>query len=152
MAQVAFNVQELQASEGLSNTIIQIKRSQNTAAPSALANGELAYAFSSDKLFIGQTNSATDSVTVEYIGGKLLVDKVANLESILLGGSGELTIGALSVDSLTFANDTEGTNNSVMFVKEGGVVDFVKGTSGQILQVAANGTPTFDVLNGGEYS
>lgn len=152
MPEVAFSVQSLQATEGLSNTIIQIKRSQNTAAPTTLANGELAYAFSSDKLFIGQTDSATDSVSVEYIGGKLLVDKVANLESILLGGGGELTLGALSIDSLTFPNDTVGTNNSVMFVKENGVVDFVKGTSGQIMQVAANGTPTFDELNGGTFA
>ena len=147
MAQVAFNVQELQASEGLSNTIIQIKRSQNTAKPTTLANGELAYAFSSDKLFIGQTNTATDSVTVEYIGGKLLVDKVANLESVLFGGSADLTVGAL-----TFGNDPVGTNNAVMFTKADGVVEFVTGTSGQLLQIAANGTPVFDELNGGTYS
>ena len=147
MAQVAFNVQELQASEGLSNTIIQIKRSQNTAKPTTLANGELAYAFSSDKLFIGQTDTATDSVTVEYIGGKLLVDKVANLESILLGGSADLTVGAL-----TFGGDPVATNNAVMFTKADGVVEFVTGTSGQLLQIAANGTPVFDELNGGTYS
>lgn len=67
MPSVAFQVQSLQAEEGLANTIIQIKRSQTTAAPTTLANGELAYAFSSNKLFIGQTDSATDSVTVEYI-------------------------------------------------------------------------------------
>lgn len=147
MPSVAFNVQELQASEGLSNTIIQIKRSQNTAAPTTLANGELAYAFSSNKLFIGQTDSATDSVTVEYIGGKLLVDKVANLESILFGGTGDLTLG-----NLTFGNDPVGTNNAVMFTKADGVVEFVSGTAGQLLQVAANGTPVFDELDGGSYS
>ena len=147
MAQVAFQVQALQAEQGLANTIIQIKRSQNTAKPTTLANGEIAYAFSSDKLFIGQTNTATDSVTVEYIGGKLLVDKVANLESILFGGSGELTIGALA-----FGSDPVGTNNAVMFTKADGVVEFVSGTSGQLLQVAANGTPVFDELNGGTYS
>lgn len=147
MPSVAFNVQELQASEGLSNTIIQIKRSQNTAAPTTLANGELAYAFSSNKLFIGQTDSATDSVTVEYIGGKLLVDKVANLESILFGGTADLTLG-----NLTFGNDPVGTNNAVMFTKADGVVEFVSGTAGQLLQVAANGTPVFDELDGGAYS
>lgn len=147
MAQVAFTVQELQAEQGLSNTIIQIKRSQNTAKPTTLANGELAYAFSSNKLFIGQTNTATDSVTVEYIGGKLLVDKVANLESIIFGGSADLTVGAL-----TFGSDPVGTNNAVMFTKADGVVEFVTGTSGQLLQIAANGTPVFDELNGGTYS
>jgi len=144
---VAFSVQSLQAEEGLSNTVIQIKRSQTTAAPTTLANGELAYAFSSNKLFIGQTDSATDSVTVEYIGGKLLVDKVANLESVLFGGSGDLTVG-----SLTFGADPVGTNNAVMFTKADGVVEFLTGTSGQLLQVAANGTPVFDELDGGAYS
>lgn len=148
MPSVAFNVQQLQASEGLSpDTVIQIKRSQNTAAPTSLANGELAYAFSTNKLFIGQTDTATDSITVEYIGGKLLVDKVANLESILFGGSGDLTIG-----SLTFGSDPVGTNHAVMFTKADGVVEFVSGTSGQLLQIAANGTPVFDKLDGGSYS
>lgn len=37
------------------NTIIQIKRSTVTAAPGSLANGQLAYSYSSDKLFIGNT-------------------------------------------------------------------------------------------------
>ena len=146
MAQVAFRVENLQA-ESLSNTVIQIKRSQSTPAPSALANGELAYAFSSNKLFIGQTNASSDSVTVEYIGGKLLVDKVANLESILIGGGADLTIG-----NLTFGNDPVSTNNAVLFTKADGVVEFVSGTAGQLLQIAANGTPVFDELDGGVYS
>lgn len=147
MPAVAFNVQELRADRGLSNTVIQVKRSQNSGRPTRLANGEMAYAFTSNKLFIGQTNTATDAITVEYIGGKLLVDKVANLESIILGGSADLTLG-----SLTFGNNPVGTNNAVMFTKADGVVEFVGGTSGQLLQIAANGTPVFDELDGGAYS
>lgn len=130
-----------------SNTLIQIKRSQTTAAPPSLANGELAYSFSSNKLFIGQTDTADDAVGVEYIGGKLLVDKVANLESIIAGGTrsfGNTTI----TGSLTFSSATE---NSVLFAKTGGIVDFITGDSGKILQIAANGTPTFDDLNGGTF-
>ncbi len=146
MPAVAFNVQELRAEGGLSTTVIRIKRSQNSG-PSNLANGEMAYAFGSNKLFIGQTNAASDAITVEYIGGKLLVDKVANLESIILGGSADLTLG-----SLTFGNNPVGTNNAVMFTKADGVVEFVGGTSGQLLQIAANGTPVFDELDGGAYS
>ena len=69
------------------NTLIAIKRSQSTAAPVALANGELAYSFSSDKLFIGQTANSSVATTVEYIGGKLAMDKIANLESIVISGS-----------------------------------------------------------------
>jgi hypothetical protein len=131
------------------NTIIQIKRSQLTAEPTTLANGELAYSYSSNKLFIGQTDSTSSPVTVEYIGGKLLVDKVANLESVVasLGGqqiSANVTITAQL--KLTYA-----TNNSVLFAKADGIIDFITGDSGKILQISANGTPTFDDLNGGSF-
>jgi hypothetical protein len=129
------------------NTLIAIKRSQSTAAPVALANGELAYSFSSDKLFIGQTANSSVATTVEYIGGKLAMDKIANLESIVISGSSihaDVTISS----TMTLSS---ATNNSILFAKTGGLVDFVTGTSGKVMQIAANGTPTFDDLNGGTY-
>ena len=129
------------------NTLIAIKRSQSTASPTELANGELAYSFSSDKLFIGQTANSSVSTTVEYIGGKLAMDKIANLESIVFSGSKVQTNITVS-NSFTI---TTATNNSVLFAKTGGVVDFVTGTIGKVMQIAANGTPTFDDLNGGTY-
>ena len=127
--------------------IIAIKVSQGNNTPSSLANGELAYSFSSDKLFIGQTSNSSVATTVEYIGGKLAMDKIANLESIILGGSGSYTNFTVS-NTLTLGTATE---NSVLFAKTGGVVDFVTGTTGKVLQIAANGTPFFDDLNGGTY-
>jgi len=129
------------------NTIIQIKRSQSTDTPLALANGELAYSFSSDKLFIGQTANSSVAPTVEYIGGKLVVDKVANLESIVLGGSRSYTDFTIS-NTFTLSS---ATNNSVLMAKAGGVVDYITGVSGKVLQIAANGTPTFGDLNGGTF-
>ena len=129
------------------NTILSIKRSQTTDTPPALANGELAYSFSSDKLFIGQTANSSVSTTVEYIGGKLAMDKIANLESIILGGSGSYTNFTVS-NTLTISTATE---NSVLFAKTSGVIDFVTGTSGKVMQIAANGTPSFDDLNGGTF-
>ena len=126
-----------------SNTVIAIKRSQDLVAPPSLANGEIAYSFSSDKLFIGQTSNSSVATTVEYIGGKLAMDKIANLESVLFSGTAELNIS-----KLTLATHT---NNAVLFAKTGGVIDFVTGTSGKVMQIAANGTPTFDDLNGGTY-
>jgi hypothetical protein len=129
------------------NTLIAIKRSQSTAAPVALANGELAYSFSSDKLFIGQTANSSVATSVEYIGGKLAMDKIANLESIMIGGvttHANTTISGI----LTLLSHT---NNAILFAKTGGMVDFVTGTTGKLLQIAANGTPTFDDLNGGTY-
>ena len=133
----------------VSNTIITIKRSQTTAEPPSLSNGELAYSFSSDKLFIGQTDDANSAVTVEYIGGKLIVDKVANLELAIASLGGQSTAANSTITNqlkLTYA-----TNNSVLFAKTDGIVDFITGSSGKILQIAANGTPSFDDLNGGSY-
>ena len=130
-----------------SNTIIQIKRSQTTATPPSLSNGELAYSYSSNKLFIGQTNSNSASVTVEYIGGKLIVDKVANLESIVTSSTRTFTNATVS-NRLTLSSATE---NSVLFAKTSGIVDFITGSSGKVLQIAANGTPTFDDMDGGTF-
>ena len=130
-----------------SNTVIAIKRSQDLVAPPSLANGEIAYSFSSDKLFIGQTSNSSVATTVEYIGGKLAMDKIANLESVVFSGSKVQTNITVS-NSFTI---TTATNNSVLFAKTGGVVDFVTGTIGKVMQIAANGTPTFDDLNGGTY-
>lgn len=134
----------------MAQTVLQIKRSQTTAEPTTLANGELAYSYSSNKLFIGQTSNSSVATTVEYIGGKLLVDKVANLETIVIGGSGSSrTFGNVSItNTLTLSS---ATNNAVLFAKTGGIVDFITGDSGKILQIAANGTPTFDDLNGGTF-
>ena len=130
--------------------IITIKKSQSTDTPTGLANGELAYSYSSDKLFIGQTDTSGSATTVEYIGGKLIVDKVANLESILAGSGAEgISISDLDIpNKLTLSYADE---NHVLMTKADGVIDFVSGTTGKVLQIAANGTPTFDDINGGDY-
>jgi len=131
-------------------TIISIKTSQSNNTPTALANGELAYSYSSNKLYIGQTDTSTSAVSVEYIGGKLIVDKVANLESQVSA----ITGGSSTHSNVTITNVmtiSNATNNAVLFAKAGGIVDYVTGTSGQILQIAANSTPTFDDLDGGNF-
>jgi len=133
-----------------SNNVLQIRRSQSTATPPSLANGEIAYSFSSNKLFIGQTDLATSATSVEWIGGKLVVDKVANLESVVANiTDGSFTHADLSVtNSFTISN---ATNNAVLFAKAGGVIDFVSGSSGKVLQIASNNTPTFNDLDGGSF-
>jgi len=133
-----------------SNNVLQIRRSQSTATPPSLANGEIAYSFSSNKLFIGQTDSSTSATSVEWIGGKLVVDKVANLESVVANiTDGSFTHADLSVtNSFTISN---ATNNAVLFAKAGGVIDFVSGAIGKVLQIASNNTPTFNDLDGGTF-
>jgi len=133
----------------MANTVLQIKRSQTTAAPPSLANGELAYSYSSNKLFIGQTANSSVATTVEYIGGKLLVDKVANLESIIITGTDSRTfINVIITNTLTLQNYT---NNSVLIVKAGGVIEGITGSSGKIMQIASNSSPVFDDLDGGDF-
>ena len=130
--------------------IISIKTSQSNNAPTALANGELAYSYSSNKLYIGQTDTSGAAVSVEYIGGKLLVDKVANLESIVIGGSGSRNFSNVNItDTLSF--DTF-VNNGLLYTNSSGIVNFVAGsTQGKLLQVSSNGAPVFDDLNGGTF-
>jgi len=132
------------------NTLIQVRRSQSTNFPPNLANGEIAYSFSSNKLFIGQTDSSTSATSVEWIGGKLVVDKIANLESTVANiTDGSFTHADLSVtSSFTISN---ATNNAVLFAKAGGVIDFVSGSSGKVLQIASNNTPAFNDLDGGSF-
>jgi len=133
----------------MANTVLQIKRSQTTAAPPSLANGELAYSYSSNKLFIGQTANSSVATTVEYIGGKLLVDKVANLESIVITGTDSRTFSNVIItNTLTLQNYT---NNSVLIVKAGGVIEGITGSSGKIMQIASNSSPVFDDLDGGDF-
>jgi hypothetical protein len=138
-----------ETSNTTSNTVIQIRRSNVNVAPKSLANGELAYSFVSDRLFIGKTETANSPVEVTYIGGKVIVDKVANLESIVAGLMDNYAVeDNLQVDSLRFSSYTP---NSILFVKDSGDVDFVSGNEGEVLQIVANGSPDFGRLDGGIY-
>lgn len=68
-------------------TIIQIKRSQSTNVPTGLANGEFAYSFSNDKLFIGQTDTATSAVTNDIVGGRYFTNMLDHAHGTLTGNS-----------------------------------------------------------------
>lgn len=210
------------------STTISIRRSQGNTAPLALANGELAYSYASDKLYIGQTDTAGSPTSIELIGGKYLVDTVAGLSNSFstqeltsnnVHVSGNLTVNGdiiLRGDSLTLGdggdvvNLNATVNNSIIpttdasfdlgsstnkwenlhvsntvnadvgsflsliltnalqtqyggtglstFVQNGVLVGanssalmFVEGTPGQVLQIAANGTPYFGDIDGGSF-
>lgn len=127
--------------------IISIKTSQSNNTPASLANGELAYSYSSNKLYIGQTDTTGAAVSVEYIGGKLLVDKVANLESTVSGSSKVYTNFTISGNLVLSGISSDST---LITAADGRVVG-VSGTNGQVFQVASNGTPTFSNLDGGSF-
>ena len=80
---------------------ILIKRSTSTAAPTTLANGELAYSANSSKLFIGNPGGAAGDVYA--IGGKFYTDIIdaaasANTASklVLRDGSGNFSAGVIT--------------------------------------------------------
>jgi hypothetical protein len=136
------------------NTVVlAIKKSQNTNTPQSLANGEMAYSYSSDKLYIGQTDNTSSAVSVEYIGGKLLVDKVANLESQIIGA--DRTFNTITASDRATVEQLVLTNfvtNGLMYTAANGMVVQASGTSGQVMQVADDGSPTFGDLTGGGYT
>ena len=84
---------------------ILIKRSTNTATPTALSNGELAYSANSDKLFVGRPGGGSGDI--DAIGGKYYTDIIdtaasANTASklVLRDGSGNFSAGTITA-SLT---------------------------------------------------
>lgn len=79
---------------------IKIKRSTTTAAPSSLAQGELAYSDISSKLFVG---SATDG-TILTIGGKLYVDMLDHTAGTLTASSAILVDATSKIDKLLTGN------------------------------------------------
>ena len=79
--------------------IIKIKRSTSSAQPSsALAGGELAYSFNSDKLFIG------DGSGNDIIGGKLYVDMLSHTGGQLTAASAIITDANKKIDDLLVDN------------------------------------------------
>jgi hypothetical protein len=62
----------------MSNTHIQILRSRNNATPNKLVDGEMAYSFVSDTLFIGEFNPATNSNSVIRIAGGRYTQNLEN--------------------------------------------------------------------------
>lgn len=81
------------------STVIQIKRSQSTNVPSGLANGEFAYSFSNDKLFIGQTDASTSAVTNDIVGGAYFTNMLDHGHGTLTGNS------AIVVDTNSHVNN-----------------------------------------------
>lgn len=95
----------------MSNTIIQIKRSNLTATPAngSLSAAELAYSYNSDKLFIG----SSDGTTVSEIGGKYWLNHTINaFNRANTGGSGSNAAFAQANVSAGLANDAAALANS----------------------------------------
>lgn len=95
----------------MSNTLIQIKRSTVTATPpnGSLAEGEQAYSFASNTLFIG----AADGVGVIAVGGKYYLDTITSAfaaanAAFLAANSGATVSAAFAAANAAFASANAG--------------------------------------------
>ena len=116
------------------STVIQIKRSSNTSAPSTLKLGELAYTFGTgtqsnngDRLFIGEggVDGNGDANNITVIGGQYFADKLDHVDGTLTASSALTADSNSAIDTLNVGNSAtvggtikfnEGTNNGSNFV------------------------------------
>jgi hypothetical protein len=159
-------------------TILQIKRSQNTSAPSELAQGELAYVYGSgtlgnggDRLYIG-TGTETNGVAanIDIIGGKYFTQLTDHAPGTLTAGSALIVDSNSAIDTLNVGNSTtiggtikfnEGTNNGAHFVAlkspnsvASDVTYTLPGTfsNGQFLTVDGSGNLSFAAVPSGSFT
>ena len=113
-------------------TIIQIKRSSGTTAPSELGQGELAYTYGTgtqgnngDRIFIG-TGTETEGVAanIDIIGGKYFTNLTDHVPGTLTASSALLVDSNKAIDEIFIGNSAatggtlklnEGTNNGAHY-------------------------------------
>ena len=156
-------------------TIIQIKRSSGTTAPSTLKLGEIAYTHGTgtqgnlgDRLFIGEggVDGNGDANNVTVIGGQYFSDLLDHVAGVATANSALLLDSNKAVDELILGTDAasggtlklnEGTNNGTNFVglKSPNVlantVTFTlpggDGSAGQFLKTDGSGNLGFSTVN-----
>src|SRR6056300_1725634 len=156
-------------------TIIQMKRSSNTSAPSTLKLGELAYTYGTgtqgnngDRLFIGEggVDGNGDANNITVIGGQYFTDMLDHVAGTLTGSSALIADANLAIDQAIVGNSlttggqvkfNEGTNNGTSFIglKAPDAVTasttFVlpdgDGTTGQFLKTDGSGNLDFATVN-----
>src|SRR6056300_122830 len=156
-------------------TVIQIKRSANTTAPSTLKLGELAYTYGTgtqgnngDRMFIGigGVDGNGDANEIAVIGGQYFSDKLDHVAGTLTGSSAIIVDSNLAINTLNIGNATttggeirfnEGTNNGTNFIglKAPNAVTTSKtfvlpdgdGTAGQFLKTDGSGNLDFATVN-----
>ena len=126
---------------------ILIKRSTSTATPTALANGELAYSASSNKLFIGRPGGATGDI--DAIGGKYYTDIItgataANTASklVLRDASGNFAAGTITA---TFSGNLTGNVTGNL---TGNATTTTRWATARDLSLTGDATATLSSVNG----
>ena len=92
---------------------IQIKRSTTNAAPTGLANGELAYTSNGEILFLGHPDGSTGSIA---IGGKRFPGTLTANQALVANSSSAIdkVIVANLVPTAIYANGSVGTDGQVL--------------------------------------
>src|SRR6056300_783079 len=96
-------------------TVIQIKRSSGTTAPSTLKLGELAYTYGTgtqgnrgDRLFLGTggVDGNGDALYEDIIGGKYFTEMLDHVAGTLTGSSAIIVDANLAINTLNIGNAT----------------------------------------------
>ena len=156
-------------------TIIQIKRSTGTSAPSSLKLGELAYTYGTgtqgnlgDRLFVGEGGVDGDgnANNVTVIGGQYFTDQLDHAQGTLTASSALLVDSNKAIDEIFIGNSStvggtlklnEGTNNGTNFIglKAPNAVTTTTtftlpdgdGSNGQVLSTDGSGNLSFATVN-----
>ena len=142
-------------------SVIKTKRSASTGAPTALAQGEMAYSFlggtqsnGGDRLYVGTgTETGGEAANIDVIGGKYFADMLDHVTGTLTASSAILVdasskIDVLNVDNITLNGNTISTTNTngdlTLSPNGSGDVIIDTGKSLRLLTHTDNGVLKFD--------
>jgi len=152
------------------STIIKIKRSSATSAPSALGQGELAYTYGTgtqsnngDRLFVGTgTETNGEAANIDVIGGKYFVDMLDHIAGTITASSAVIVdasskVNEWNVDNLKLDGNTissTDTNGNIAITPNGTgdlVLDGLNwpqadGSAGQYLKTDGLGQLSWDTV------
>ena len=152
------------------STIIKIKRSSATSAPSALGQGELAYTYGTgtqsnngDRLFVGTgTETNGEAANIDVIGGKYFVDMLDHVAGTITASSAVIVdasskVNEWNVDNLKLDGNTissTDTNGNIAITPNGAgdlVLDGLNwpqadGSTGQYLKTDGLGQLSWDTV------
>jgi len=122
------------------------------------------------RLYVSANSIVVGNVIISSANGKMYIDNDVIVTGTISGSN--TTIGNTTITNLTVTGNTtlttlvltnvlgvsyggtgrsSFTQNGVMIGANSSVMGFVTGASGQVMQIAANGTPAFDKLDGGTF-
>ena len=116
----------------MSGTVIITKYSTGTGSPAtnALAVGEQAYSFSSDKLFIGETSGS--DIIARVIGGQLYTDMMDHAAGTLTASSAIITDANSKIDHLIVDN-LDFNLNHIISTNSNGNINITPNGSGYVV-------------------